>query len=59
VGPYRQGTGLLICLAPCPGPALGLGPMLQDPGERLLSLRTRGCLFMNCTDNALRFCQGR
>lgn len=35
VGPYREGTGLLICLAPCPGPALGLEPMLQDPGERL------------------------
>lgn len=35
VGPYWEGTGLLICLASCPGPALGLEPMLQDPGERL------------------------
>lgn len=35
VGPYWEDTGLLICLASCPGPALGLEPMLQDPGERL------------------------
>lgn len=35
MGPYREGTGLVICLAPCPGPALGPQPMLQDPGERL------------------------